>query len=63
MEQCRIHDMGQFCFKVLDYFKCLLHDTSLTNEEHSLECLHGSAPLIKVIVLEMGNKLYLRIMN
>ena len=29
----------------------------------SLECLHGSAPLIKVIVLEMGNKLYLRIMN
>ena len=28
-----------------------------------LESLHDSAPLIKVVVLDMDNKLYLRVMS
>ena len=30
---------------------------------HGIEFLHGSAPLIKVVVYLMWNKLYLRVMS
>ena len=31
--------------------------------DYGIEGFHGNAPLIKVVFLDMGNKLYLRVMR
>ena len=48
------------CWFTLNAFYMMLVWPKLNS---SLDCLHCSAPLIKVVVHDMGNKLYLRVMS